>query len=208
MNNIRKKLIFGGIIIALIVFVAIIYSLRNKKTPTALLAITGSTPAENASAVDVFSPVTITFNQDVDSQSLVISSEPSEVWEVSQTSKNSIKIDHKLYLRVATKYKLSILQNGELVGSINFETAHDQNDPRQLQNLKTQLNDSYPLASFTPYQTPNFRVVYSAPLTLEIDLTGSLDSQAAIGQVQSWVRSHGIDPSTHKYDVVASGPTP
>lgn len=207
-NNIRLKLLFGGVIIILIVFVAIILYLRNKTAPTVPLTITGSVPAENATAVDVFSPITVTFNQDVNPESLSVSSDPIEAWDVTRISTNSVKLDHKLYLRVATRYRINILNDGNVVGSLSFETAHDQNDPRQLQNLKSQLNEGYPLASYTPYQTPNFRVVYSAPLTLEIDLTTSLSPQDAISQVQLWVRSHGIDPSTHKYNVIATTPTP
>lgn len=208
METFRKKIVIAGIIVVLILMVGIVIYLLNKKAPTTSLAITSSVPTNNASNVDVFGSITLTFNQEVNADDLTVTSDPSEIWTIAQVSKNSVRINHKLYLRVATKYKLAILRGTDVAGTLNFETAHDQNDPRQLQNLQTQLDENYPLASSTPYKTPNYRIIYSAPLTLEIDLTGPISSQGAITQVQLWVKSHGVDPSTHKYIVVSPSPTP
>jgi methionine-rich copper-binding protein CopC len=185
------------------------FSSQNKKnnifTPTTIL---NSTPAENASGVSVFDPITITFNQAINSTTLYVSSEPSEEWSVVQSAPNAVNLEHAQYLRVATTYTITILQDGNLIGTLTFETAHEQNDPRQLQTLQSELNKDYPLASLTPYETSDYRIVYSAPLTLEIQLKGSIKAQDAISQVQSWVKSNGIDPSTHKYIVVNASPSP
>lgn len=208
MKNIKQKLIITSIVIAL---VAIFIYLSQKKVGTNTstpITITSSIPNNGASEVSVFDPITITFNQKIDPLTIMVSSDPSENWTVSQNTPNSIKIDHKLYLRVSTTYKLTVLQHNSLVGTLTFETAHEQNDPRQLQNLQSELNKNYPLASLTPYETTNYRVVYSAPLTLEIQLKGSITTQNAISQVQSWVKSNGIDPTTHKYIIATASPTP
>lgn len=170
--------------------------------------ITNSTPTENALGVSVFDPITITFNQPVDSSSVTVTSNPSENWTTSQITPNTVKVGHELYLRVSTTYKLTISQNGNAIETLTFVTAHEQNDPRQLQGLQSDLNKNYPLASLTPYETSDYRVIYSAPLTLEIDLKNSIGTQEAITQVQAWVKSNGVDPGTHKYNVVNVSPTP
>ncbi|MGA3291656.1 MAG: Ig-like domain-containing protein [Candidatus Microgenomates bacterium] len=211
MKNIKPKFKIVGIIAVVFIILAItlIYALQKNKTTTSIpIAITDSTPKDGASGVSVFDPITITFNQKVDSSTFTVSSDPSENWTISQTTPSTIKLDHQLYLEVSTTYKLTVLQNDNVVGTITFETENEQNDPRQLQNLQSELNKDYPLASLTPYETSNFRVVYTAPLTLGITLKGSTEAQDAILQVESWVESNGIDPGTHKYIIIAASPTP
>lgn len=206
MKNVRPKTIIVVLIIIILV-VALIFSLllgsRSQQ-----LTIVSSTPSENASGVSVFDPIMITFNQPVDPSSITVTSSPSEDWSISGSAQNAIKVDHKLYLRVATMYKLTFLQSGKVIGTLSFETAHEQNDPRQLQGLQNELNTNYPLASLTPYQTSDYRVIYSAPLTFEIDITSSMTTQDAISQVKSWVQSNGIDPNTHKYNAIIKSATP
>ncbi len=210
MKNIKQKLIIAGVIITAVTITIFIYLSQKKViTPTSTpILITKSAPSEGSIGVSVFDPISITFNQPVDSVSVTVMSEPSENWTTSQISPNIIKVDHKLYLKVSTTYKLNILQHGNLVGTLVFETAREQNDPRQLQNLQLELDKNYPLASLTPYQTPDYRVVYSAPLTLGITLKTSIEKQTAISQVQTWVKSNGVDPETHKYIVTNPSTTP
>lgn len=204
----QNKLII--LIIFIIVVISFFLYLLLKKQPVSSVpvSITGSVPTENSTKVSVFNPITITFNQPVSSSSLYVSSDPSEEWSIIQNSPNSVSLEHAQYLRVYTGYKLTILQSGNLVGTLDFETAQEQNDPRQLQGLQQQMNKDYPLASFTPYGTSNFIVVYTAPLTLEIQIKGSISAADAISQVKSWVESNGVDPSTHQYNVVSASPTP
>lgn len=207
MKNIRQKLIIVGSAIIAVVVVTIIILFFQKKSPITQmqLAITSSTPAGNSIGVSVFDPVTITFNQNVNASDFTAASDPGEDWTIIQSSPNTIEIDHKLYLRVFTDYKLTVFQHSTTVDVISFQTAQEQNDPRLLQTIQSQTDKDYPLASLLPYENSYYRVVYSAPLTLEIDLKGSgINPQDAITQVQQWVKSNGVDPATHKYIVVAA----
>jgi len=212
MKNLSLKTKIIGIIIIFFAILAItiyLYFSQKKTIRQTPIAITNSVPTEGSVNVSVFDSITINFNQTIDPASLYISSEPSENWDVVQRTQNSVVIEHNQYLKVATLYRITILQKGTLVGTLNFETAHDQNDPRQLQSLQSELDKNYPLASLTPYQTLNYRVVYSAPLTLEIDIKDpNVIQQNIIQEVQSWVKSNGVDPTTHKYDIVLPSPTP
>lgn len=215
MKNIKPnfKLIAIVLIVIIVAVVAFMYFSRKKaQAPSPVpvsLAIINSTPSDGALGVNVFDPVIITFNQTVDPTTITASSDPSEDWSVSGLSPNTVKINHKLYLRVATTYKLIVQEHASPIETLTFETAHEQNDPRFLQTIKTQEEKDYPLGSYIPYETLNYRVIYSAPLTLEIDLKTYMDQQQAISEVQSWVSSHGVDPATHKYIVVGPpSPTP
>lgn len=214
MKNIKPKIKIAVILIIVAVasIIYFMYSSGQKKNTTSSgpIAISRSTPANNSAGASVFDPVTITFNQPVNPDTINIVSDPAENWTISQTGQNTIQVNHKQYLRVSTNYTLNVLQHGANVGSLLFETAHEQNDPRELQAIQEDQNKNYPLLSSTPYDTPDYEVVYIAPMTLEIDIkkTSSISSQDAILQVKSWVQSNGIDPTTHKYNVVTTSPAP
>ncbi|KKU13357.1 MAG: hypothetical protein UX21_C0047G0001, partial [Microgenomates group bacterium GW2011_GWC2_45_8] len=87
-----------------------------------------------------------------------------------------------------------------ILHQFSFTTKPTQTDQIILDQIHAELKDKYPLANKTPYTTPEYRVIYSAPLTLEITLkTGALAPDAAISQIQLWVKNNGLDPSTHQY---------
>lgn len=206
MKNPKLKRILIAIlaVISVLAILFIYFSTKKTNKPSEPVAIISSVPANDSQNASVFDPIKITFNQTVDPADLSVISVPAEDWTVSSNTQDSVSLNHKVYLRVATNYKLTISYKGSVLGILNFETVKSQNDPRQLQNLQSELNRDYPLASLTPYETADYRVVYSAPLTLEIDLKSSISSEDAISQIKSWVKTNGVDPDTHKYVVVSS----
>lgn len=187
-------------ILSLLSIVFIFMSTRKKTVvTTGNVEISSSIPTNEATGVSVFDPIELMFNQEVDTSLIEVFSEPSETWSASQTQQGSIELNHKSFLRVATKYKLTISYDGKIVDFLTFETAKEQNDPRMLQTLQSEMDRDYPLAKLTPYETPDYKVVYVAPLTLEISIKSLISTQAATLKIQSWVRQNGEDPSTHKY---------
>ncbi|HWA52296.1 MAG TPA: Ig-like domain-containing protein [Patescibacteria group bacterium] len=200
----KWKIIIAGVVIFIVIIIISFLTSTQKNQIQGPLTITSSVPSNQASNVNVFDPITITFNQNINPALIGVTSTPNENWSISQNSPATITINHTLYLQENTSYQLSINQSGVSIGILNFKTAQDQNDPRQLQQLQSDLNKDYPLASLTPYETADFKVVYSAPLTLEIDLKSAISSQDAISQVKTWVSTNGVDPSTHTYRVVPS----
>lgn len=204
MKKLNKKFVFLAILAGLSVlsvFFILTSTQKKKITTTGDVKISSSIPANESSGFSVFDTVSLTFNQDIDPDSIKIFSEPSETWSVHQISQNSVELEHKLYLRVATKYKIVISYDDKNIGTLNFETASEQNDPRLLQSLQSEMDKNYPLAKETPYETSDYRVVYSAPLTLDIYIKSNISTQEATLKIQSWVRQNGIDPSTHKYTI-------
>ncbi len=205
----QKIKIVLAVAIGVAFIVSLIYLSNKTKPAPSLPAIITSSPGNHTTEASVFGPIIIVFNQPIVASDVTATSVPEELWSIQQKDANTIELDHQLYLRVASDYTVTINEKGQIVGTISFTTAHEQNDPRYLQGLQSDLDKNYPLSQFTPYETALYRVVYSAPLTLEIDLkSDTLDQATAISQIKSWVQSHGIDPATHAYTVVAPSPTP
>jgi hypothetical protein len=130
----------------------------------------------------------------------VISSVPEENWNVSQTDTQTLSLGHSQYLKSNTSYLINIIYKTKPLTSLAFITAGGQADPRYYQQVQADLSSKYPLATYTPYDTPLYRVVYSAPMTLEITLKSPTISRAqAISDIKSWVTSIGGDASSHQY---------
>lgn len=199
----KRLKILTGVVVA-IIFIAFVFIIGSQqKTPTQLpIKITGSIPTDNATEVSVFNPIVVTFNQIISPTSVSVSSDPTEIWTISQTNPTVLNINHTQYLRNGTDYKLFISIDGKTIQTIHFKTETSQNDPRQIQQLQSEIDKKYPLRVFLPYETADFRVIYSSPLTFEIELKTNISTQNAINQVQSWVKSKDMDPSTHTYNVI------
>ena len=180
--------------------VACLYLLLQEK-PALPLTIQGSTPADQQTGVDLFAPISVTFNSALDPNLLSVTSLPPETWTITPENASTYEFAHKLALSPSTKYLLTFTYQGQSL-SLTFTTQKSQGDPRLIQTIKEQMSIDYPLANLTPYETNLYRVVYSAPLTLEITLkTAVTTSDQAIAEIKSWVRNHGGDSSTHQYIV-------
>jgi len=68
------------------------------------------------------------------------------------------------------------------------------------------LKKKFPLIEFLPYETNNFSVDYIAPLHLQVRIKNATFSAQIKQEATNWIKSHGIDPSTHKIDWVIPGP--
>jgi len=172
----------------------------SQKTRLGLPQLVYSTPTTNSLGADVFNPVMIQFDKPILVKDFTIISSPEESWDLAQEGQNSLRISHSLALRPSTKYQLVLSWKSSPLPALTFTTQSSQGDPRLVQTLTQELNRDYPLAKLTPYNTPLYRVVYSAPMTLEITIKNrGISSQKATEEVRSWVTSVGGDATTHKY---------
>jgi len=69
-------------------------------------------------------------------------------------------------------------------------------DPGYQEEIETKLNKRFPLFPYLPYQTEDFSIKYSGPLSLEVTLKTA--SESAKSQALDWIRSKGVDPQSHK----------
>jgi len=183
-----------------IVVIAVI-SFFNNSQPV-LPTVIQTSPPNNSQEASIFSPVLITPSSPLDPSLISVSSTPPEIWSVS-ISGGSLALDHKEYLHADTDYLVEISYDNQPFYSLSFHTIKQQGDIRYTQESIDTLLQDYPLATSFPYETSTFRVVYSAPMTLEITLkSNSLTEEEAISQLKTWITQNGGDPATHSYQVI------
>jgi hypothetical protein len=207
MKNIfrNKKILAITILVATVIAGLLLLTNRT----VALPKIVASAPAAGSTTGDIFKPVIVQFDIPVMAADINISSSPEEIWTIKQESPNSIALLHQEIFHPATFYVVNLSWQARPLPSLSFTTQAAQGDPRLVQKLTDELNRDYPLAKLTPHETPLYRVVYTAPMTLEIELINlNITSQEAIGEVKAWVRSQGGDVDVHKYTVVTGTTTP
>jgi methionine-rich copper-binding protein CopC len=196
-------------ILSVIVFIFLIFSLFYKPKP-ALPKIISSLPSANSTSVLVTDPIQLKFDQPVDPSLLTVSSNPPEVWAIQSGDDNTIAtLKSKQYLRAETPYSLSILYHNQPTFTLNFKTIPQQGDPRYTQGVLQEMSHDYPLAKFTPYETTQYLVVYSSPMTLEITLKSpNIPHDQAISDIRAWVTSVGGDATAHQYVIATQSPAP
>ncbi|MEI8232386.1 MAG: Ig-like domain-containing protein [bacterium] len=194
------------IALAIIAIIALFFSFLPKRviTPTLLSSI----PVDKATKVSVFEPLSFTFDQNLLPNLVTINSIPEESWDIEQEGPNKIILNHKKFLIVNQSYVVSVYYNKKLASTITFTTKAEQNDPRYLQTVQTTMDRDYPIAVKLPYSTDSYRVVYSAPMILEISLKNeNITPEKAFSDIRAWVTSVGGDASAHKY-IISDKPLP
>jgi hypothetical protein len=177
-----------------------VFAVLYKPTPP-LPKLIASTPIFNAVNVPVTDPIGLKFDRAIDPSQLFLHSTPPEEWAIQSGSDvSAIVAKPKQFLEAKSGYVISIDYNGRNVATLRFTTIPQQGDPRYTQQVLQEVDRDYPLAKFTPYDTPGYHVVYSAPLTLQITLKSSvIKRDQAISDIVSWVTSVGGDASAHQY---------
>jgi len=196
------------IVLAIIAIGFFIFSILYKPEPP-LPQLLLSSPAEGSARASLTDPIQLKFDQELDPTLITVTSIPIEEWSVqSGDNKFVIILKSKQYLHVETKYILNILYNKQQVSTLNFKTIAQQGDPRYTQEVLKEMDRDYPLATKLPYNTDLYRVVYSAPMTLEISIKNeNILPEKAFSEIRAWVTSVGGDASAHKY-VISDKPLP
>lgn len=196
-NLLNKKNI---IILAIIAIILLMFSLLYKpKQPLPKILL--SSPAEGSDRASLTEPIQLKFDQEIDPTLFTVTSTPTEEWTIEPgDSKFVITLKSKQYLRVETKYSLSVAYNNQAVSTLNFKTIPQQGDPRYTQGVLKEMDRDYPIAQKLPYNSTLYRVIYSAPMTLEITIKNeNITSEKAFSDIRTWVTSVGGDASAHKY---------
>lgn len=196
MNLKYKKYLF---VLAVLVLLSFLISIFSSKTPSLI----SSFPSNNANLDAFNSPITLEFNQKINPNNFTFTISPNETFSVNQWGPTKIILTLDKTFRINSKYILEISYKNKHLTQIAFTTnapPNTQFDARFLENIQQDLNHNYPLMAVTPYQTANFRVVYTAPLQLTITPTNSqIPQDQILEQVKSWVSSRGVDAASHQY---------
>lgn len=157
----------------------------------------------------------ILINTDVDIQSegdinLSFSPKLEYYWkfENSFPSKN-IKVRVYGGLIQNTQYKIDVTDSlGKKIYSWSFTTANKRGEDSSrliYEESRKDLQNNAPLFDYIPHSNSNFSIDYTAPLTLKVVIKNP-DVNKVKGEVDTWIRDHGVDPSTHSINYIT--PTP
>lgn len=72
----------------------------------------------------------------------------------------------------------------------------DRGDSGVLEKQQETKQNLFPLIDFLPYQTKDFEITYSGPLTLEATLFNK-NTEVVKQQILLWIKSKEVDPSSH-----------
>lgn len=191
----KNIIILAGISLITLV-VSLIY-----RPGTPLPQLLSSTPTENALNVSVTNALLLKFDSAIDTERIKVISNPPEEWVIQNgINPKIVSLKSKQFLYADSQYTLTITYGDELLTTLNFKTIPQQGDPRYTQSVLLEMENDYPLAVKLPHIESNYRLIYSAPLTIEITSKNpNLTSQELIDEVKTWVTQNGVDASTHKY---------
>lgn len=103
-------------------------------------------------------------------------------------------------LQTNTKYTMSVLdQNKNLLYLWTFTTSATpaESSSRYFQEKRNEIvNKYYPLFDYIPFSSSDFNIDYTDRLTLKVVIKNK-DLEKVKQEVLEWIKSHGVDPSTH-----------
>ena len=205
-----KELIFkykNYFLITLGLLTIIFLLLGNKKNP--LPQIINFTPADGSQNIELRAIPSYLSDIPLTLSDLTITTTPPHSLTLTSSNPTMITATHSLAFQPATTYTITLSWRGNILQAHSFTTVKSQEDPLLIQNMKDELARDYPLAQKLPLNTSQFRVVYSAPMTLEITIKNpNLTSQEAIDEIMIWVKKSGGDVEAHKYTTSSDKPTP
>lgn len=152
---------------------------------------------------------TYIFETPISISDITIITSPSFDFALSQTGEDTIVATHKLSFQPSSTYTVTLLWQNQAVLTHTFTTKESQEDPLLIQTMKDELARDYPLAQLLPLETSQYRMVYSAPMTLEITVKNpNITSVEAIDYAKNWVSKNGSSINLHKFVVTDISPSP
>ena len=204
-SNPRTKIIL--VIIGVLIFLNVVATIISALFPS-LPPIISTNPSNNAAKTTLDQPFIVNFKQPIQVTDFSLTSEPTLSWDIAQTSSTTLTATHSLDFQPSTTYTLTLAWKNQAYSPIKITTMASQVDPLFIKQTNDELARDYPLAQLLPYNTDLYRVVYSAPMTLEITIKNeNILPEKAFGEIRSWVTSVGGDADAHKY-VISDKPLP
>lgn len=196
------------VVVGVVVLLAISILDLRPKAPKLIEPIPKTIP----NLADPNAPLTLMFDRAVALNDFSFTLKPAEEIMPEATDQTTIVINFKKPRAINLKYLLTANYKNSPLFELTFTTNVSQNtqyDARFNQEIQKELDQDYPLITQTPHNTPLYRVVYSAPMTLEITIKNpSIGSTEAIADAKEWVRSLGGDVEAHKYVIAPPSPAP
>ena len=201
----KTVLLIGGLF-----FLGTLLFWLTRQLASAPLELTSSRPASGAGDVPVAThQITLIFSRPLASpEEVQINTLPPLSFAPRlETTRNVLTLVLDQPLLPKETYSLEVLstKTGKSLAKISFTTqtldTEGKGDPNIGQKLLQKEQADFPLLHWVPYETTDFSIDYLAPLALEVTVKTS--REAAEADVQDWIRSHGVDPTSHEIKYIA-----
>lgn len=200
---IRSRWIFL-IVLTVSTIIGILLALRPTQTPLKIIKIN---PGDSTIiSPDSLSSVEITFSRPINQ---------GEVPQVKLELTPSLNVAKTVYTGTIVRFPISgeVSENTKFSGTIYFGDQNIQQwtfntafisgkglgDPQLYQEIYQRDIARYPLLVFTPYETQDYKVFYSAPLTLTVKVKPETSTSQIVirSEVIRWIVEHNGDPDVH-----------
>lgn len=198
MNKRRNTIIllFGLALIAGLL-VGLTFFLQKKAPGLEVVYVSPENQTEN---VSIPTQIKIDFSQPLKNQEEIIAvlSPDTEIEKKLENDNQTLILSPTFQLHPNADYQLTVKnQKEQILWQSNFKTEKMQGDPNLPAAQIKYTEENYPLLPHIPYETENFYVVYSRPLTLKVVILKGTQKEIE-PLVLNWIRSHNVDPSTHE----------
>jgi hypothetical protein len=199
MKYINKKIL---LILSIIAFTTLLISMVYRPDPKLI----NSNPKTGTNISNLDQSILLEFNKEIKLEDFSFKIDPNEDFTPVLSENRIVTLNFHKTFPINKKYLLTIVYKGKQLGEVIHFTTNvpksTQYDARFNQEIQAELETQYSLMSKTPYETDEYRVVYSAPFTLEITIKNkSISTTDAISEVKVWVTKNGGDSMAHKYVV-------
>lgn len=165
-------------------------------------------PENQVSNISVQPKIKIEFNRPLKNEKEVIYSlnPPLDLAATFENDQKTLVLIPQGPLDTNTSYTLEIKNSqNALLWHSTFTTENLQGSPQVPYESEKYTQENYPLLKYLPYETDNFWITYSGPLTLKVVIKkGTKETLAPV--VNDWIKSHGVNPQTHQ--IIWSTPAP
>lgn len=223
--------LYGGLLLLMPLIILLIKTLNTARstdlpntifTPNSIISTPQASKSKDTFSVLSTSPkngeqevsageITISFttNISIPSQeafSLEITPKLPYYWKFTNSyPTNLIQVQVYGGLQTNTTYTVTVKSaEGDKTYSWSFTTTPSSPESSSLliQEQEKAFNQKYyPLFDFIPYYSSDFDLDYTTKLTLEVKIKNQ-DVEGTKKKVLDWIRSHDVDPSTHKIDYI------
>lgn len=190
-----KKNLFLFLGLLAVVFFLFLYWLASSffALPSVKMVI----PPSDSTNIPLNQKIVVFFDKKPNPQDLLFSFSPAVDYSLFPIE-NTIEIAPLSLLPLESKVTLKIKgrRNKQLVLQVSFQTIKGEGSSGLYKEAKKAVQEEYPLSPFSPPDTAPFYFIYTAPLSLDVFLTG--EKETAKKMFVSWVREKGIDLSKHQ----------
>lgn len=166
------------------------------------LVVSGISPQEKENIPLNLDKISIFFNRLPKPEEIKITIFP-EIRHQTIFTENRLNLKLLEKLKPEEKYIIEIYHSsGEFLYSFSFETekpTQTLSNPQFLPQKIEEMNQKYPLLPHLPLRSENFDIDYLGPLKLQVLL-----KKGTKEEVLNWIRSKGVDPTTHQIEWLSS----